>query len=408
MTRLLFVEASTGGVVGGSLSGLYHLIRGMDRQRFQIGMALYEQKSIENDLLSLGVAVHHIRRARLPKEHALLQLDGYERAKAIGPIRSGLRLGRQAARLLAEELPAATALTRLLRREKPHVVHLGNGLRANFDGLLACVVTRTPVICHVKGFEKYTGRERWASRRIDVMVCMTEAVLRHCREHGLAPRAARVVYDALDEDWFRPRRERSEVRVELGVPIDAPLVGILGNIQAWKGQAVLVEAMGQLAEAFPRLHCLIVGGAHRAGQSYARDLHRRVGELGLAERVHFTGFRDDVPDVLQALDIVVHASVRPEPFGRVILEGMALGKPVVAADAGGVPEIIEDGKSGWLVPPGDVDALAARLRRILSEPAEAASVACCGEARAHRRFALARQVSEMCEIYDETVNNGAI
>src|SRR6185295_9465334 len=98
-TRVLFVEASSGGVVGGSLSGLYHLIRGMDRERFRVSMALYEPKLVERDLAELGVPVHRITRRRVSKEHPFLQLDGYKRAKQVGAVREALRAGRQGLQL---------------------------------------------------------------------------------------------------------------------------------------------------------------------------------------------------------------------------------------------------------------------------------------------------------------------
>ncbi|MEO8604515.1 MAG: hypothetical protein ABI629_18230, partial [bacterium] len=149
VTSVLFVEASSGGVLGGSLTGLYHLIRGMDRSRFRIGMALYETKPIEDDLAQLDVRVHHVTRRRLPKQHAWQGRQGYERARRVGAVRSALHAGRQTARLLAEEFPAALALARIIRRERTDVLHLGNGVRANFDGILAGLLTGTPVICHV-------------------------------------------------------------------------------------------------------------------------------------------------------------------------------------------------------------------------------------------------------------------
>jgi glycosyltransferase involved in cell wall biosynthesis len=398
-TRVLFVEASSGGVVGGSLSGLYHLIRGMDREHFRVGMALYEAKGIESDLARLGVAVHSVRRRRLEKEHALLRYNGYHRAKSVGPIRSGLAAGRHAARLSFEEIPTALALARIIRRERIDVVHLGNGVRANFDGILAALVTRTPIVCHVKGFEKYGARERWASRRVDVVVCMTQAILAYCRAHGLTPPQARVVYDAVDEAWLDVGRPAAEIRAELGVPNGGAAIGLLGNIQEWKGQHVLVEAMASVARAHPGARCLIIGGVHRAGERYAADLRARCAELGLADSVRFVGFRDDVPNVINALDVVVHASVRPEPFGRVILEGMLMGKPVVATDAGGVPELIEHGRTGFLVPPGDAAAMAACLTAIVARPEEAAAVGERARTWARQRFSLARQVAEMSEIY---------
>jgi glycosyltransferase involved in cell wall biosynthesis len=399
MTSVLFVEASSGGVTGGSLTGLYHLIRGMDRERFRLGMALYESKVIEGDLAALDVTVHHVARRRLPKQHALLGLEGYRKAKSVGAVRSGLSTTRQTARLLAEEIPAALALARVIRRERPDVLHLGNGIRANFDGILAGVLTRTPIVCHVKGFEKYGARERWASRRTTTLVCMTRAILAHCHQHRVCAPDERVVYDAVDEAWLQPRRTATDIRRQIGVPEGVPCVGIAGNIQEWKGQRMLVEALGRLDTATP-VHAVIAGGVHRAGEAYAATVRERVGALGLKQRVHFAGFREDIPDVMNAWDVVVHASVRPEPFGRVILEGMLLGKPVIATAAGGVPELIDHGRTGFLVPPGDVEALAECLRRLLAAPEEGRAIGARARSWAREQFSLSRHVAEMSEIYE--------
>ncbi|MBX3027544.1 glycosyltransferase family 4 protein [bacterium] len=396
---VLFVEASSGGVLGGSLTGLYHLMRGMDRRRFRIGMVLYEPKPIEADLARLDVPVHHLARRRLPKQHGLLELESYQRAKRLGVIRQLLRGGRQTARLFAEELPAALALARLIRRERADVIHLGNGVRANFDGILAGILTGVPVLCHVKGFEKYGGRERWAARHT-ILVCMTQAVLDACHAHGVRSPIERIVYDAVDETWLRPQRDPADLRRELGIPADAPCVGIAGNIQEWKGQRVLVDALGLLGDRHDA-HCVIAGGVHRAGEAYAAALRARIDELGLGGRVHLTGFRADIPEVMNAWDIVVHASVRPEPFGRVILEGMLLGKPVIATAAGGVPELITHEETGYLVPPGDAAALAAQLGALLADPETARATGARSRDWARARFALDRHVAEMCQIYTD-------
>jgi len=113
-----------------------------------------------------------------------------------------------------------------------------------------------------------------------------------------------------------------------------------------------------------------------------------------------TGFRSDIADVMSALDIVVHTSVRAEPFGRVILEGMLLGKPVVATDAGGVPEMIVDGETGFLTPPGDAAALADRLIPLLREPLLRQRIGQRAQAWARERFSLARHVADMSGIYE--------
>jgi len=399
LMRVLFVEASSGGVVGGSLTGLYHLIRGLQGDECRASMVLYERKVIETELADLGVSVHHVSRRRVSKRHPLLAYDGYHRAKKVGAIASALRFGRQGMRLLVEELPAARQLVTIIRRERPDVVHLGNGVRANFDGVLACLVTGTPIVCHVKGFEKYGLRERWAGRRTRTLICMTQAILDYCRARGVEGSDSRVVYDAVDEAWLRPGRSPLEVRAELGVPDDATCLGLVGNIQEWKGQRVLVDAMCELVKTEPKVCALLIGGVHRAGEEYAVELRRQVEELGLSAQVRFTGFREDVVDVMNALDVVVHASVRPEPFGRVILEGMLLGKPVVATAAGGVPELIEDGRTGYLVPPGDARALASCLKSVLSDMGAAVAVGERGRQWARGRFSLSRQVGEMKEVY---------
>lgn len=402
MTRLrvMFVEASSGGVVGGSLTGLYHLMRGLDRDRFVSSIVLYERKTIERDLAAIGVTVHHVARHRLPKEHGLQAAAGYRRAKQVGAVAQGLRWLRQGLSFAIEEAPAALALARVIRAERPDVLHLGNGMRANFDGILAARLTGTPVVCHVKGFEKYSAREQRAARGVAALVSMTRAVQAHCVQHGVSAQQNVVIYDAVDEPGFRPTREAASVRAELGVPVDAPCLGIVGNVQQWKGQAVVVEAMARVRKDVPAARCLIVGGAHRAGAEYERTLRRRVADLGLADAITFTGFRTDVADIMNALDVVVHASIRPEPFGRVILEGMLLRKPVVATAAGGVLELIVDGETGLLVPPEDVEALANRLVPLLRDASYRDRLGTRAQAWAREHFSLSLHVAAMSEIYD--------
>ena len=404
MIRVLIVEASSGGVVGGSLTGLYHMIRGLDRTRFEPAMVLYEPKAIEAELRALAVPVHHVHRHRVPKEHALLRYDGYHRARAFSGVRSLLGFGRQALRLAVEELPAAMRLASVIRSEKPSLVHLGNGVRANFDGVLACWLTGTRCVCHVKGFEKYSARERWIAPHIDTLVCMTTAVEEHCTRNGVRGRRTEVVYDALDEAAFAPRRPAAAVRAELGITNGAPCLGVIGNIQEWKGQAVLVEAMARVVKAVPEARGLIIGGVHRTGAAYCEQLQARIRELDLNGCLSLTGFRHDVADLMNAVDVVVHTSVRPEPFGRVILEGMLLGKAVVATAAGGVPELIHDGETGFLVPPGDGARLAERLIPLLQDAALRLGVGRRAQAWAREHCSLQRHVGAMSAIYEELTN----
>src|SRR5690606_33091220 len=136
----------------------------------------------------------------------------------------------------------------------------------------------------------------------------------------------------------------------------------------------------------PGVHALIVGAALYGEDAYAEDLQRRVKALDLADRVHFLGFRSDIPDLMRLASVVVHTSVAPEPFGRVLVEGMLAQRPVVASRAGGTVEVIEHGTSGLLVPPADPGALARAVVGLLSDEAEARRIAADGYERARHLF----------------------
>ena len=272
MIRVLFVEASSGGVVGGSLTGLYHLIRGLDRNRFAPAMVLYEPKAIEADLRALEVPVYHVHRRRISKEHALLKYDGYHRAKASSGVR--VRCSAWADRRCAwrwKRCRPRAHLPRVIRREKPDVVHLGNGVRANFDGVLACWLTRTPCVCHVKGFEKYSARERWAG-------AAHRCAGVHDQGGGRALRAERRARPPHPRGVRRPRRSgvrsaaRSPARCapSWASPTALRASVSIGNIQEWKGQAVLVEAMARVVEAVPQAR----GLDHRRRASGWRGVSR--------------------------------------------------------------------------------------------------------------------------------------
>ncbi len=171
------------------------------------------------------------------------------------------------------------------------------------------------------------------------------------------------------------------MRAALGVPPQGPLIGIVGRLQRWKGMHVVIAAMPEVLRAHPDAHLLVVGGAHETEPEYARELAAQIAQLGLGAQVTLAGFQRDIPRWMQAMDVVVHASDR-EPFGIVVIEAMALGKPVVAGSLGGPAEVITDGVDGLLAPYGDSAALARAITRFLDDPILAASCGTRAVARA--------------------------
>lgn len=400
--KILFLEASSGQVVGGSLTGMLELVGGLDRSRYAPVVVLYEEKPVTRQLRAQGIPVRIFSKRRLPKEHTFQEKTGYRHVKGYPGVTPLLQGVRATLTFVFETLPAALRLASLFREESPDVVHVCNGFRGNLDAVVAARVCGIPCVVHCKGFDKHSYIERMFAPGVAAAVCMTVAIEDHCREQQIRAPEFRVIYDGLDLERFRPTRARDDVREELGISRDAPVVGVVGNIQEWKGQHVFLQAMVEVVRAYPTAVALVVGGAHRSGRSYADSLRKFVAENGLGKSVVFTGARQDVPDIMNAMDVIVHSSVRGEPFGRVIIEGMSVGRPVVATRAGGVPEFVHDGVDGLLVQPGDPAELARVLVRLLEDPDLRRRLS-RGAEEAVRNFTLERHVEQMTRLYDHIV-----
>jgi glycosyltransferase involved in cell wall biosynthesis len=290
-----------------------------------------------------------------------------------------------------------------LRATQPDLVYLANGVAPNLDGLVAAARAGVPVLVHEKGFRRIGPRERVMSRWIDTFVGMTELVTAHAKARGVRARRHLTVYDGIDCERFTPGGGAA-VRRELGIPDHAPVIGIVGHVQGWKGQDLVVQAMAQLRPRHPELRCLIVGGVHRQGAAYAQQIRERIAAEGLERQVLLTGARRDVAACLDAMDVAIHASTNPEPFGRVLIEAMALGRPLIAPREGGPLEIVVDEETGVLVPPRDPTALAAAIDRLVADPDLRHRMGQAGRARVDAVFDIRRHVRTMEGVFDEMLS----
>lgn len=384
--RILFVEASVGGVLGGSLTGILQLIDRIDRTRFAPSLLLYQEKEIIPQLEANGVPV-----TVLPPQPGWLP-DG-DRGRAG---RAWLRV-REIGSVV---LPRAQAVGAHLRHAQPDLVYLANGVTPNLDALVAAARAGIPALVHEKGYRRIGPRERFMSRWIDVFVGMTDLVTAHARKRGVHARRHLTVYDGIDCERFAPGGGAA-VRAELGIPPEAPVIGIVGHIQGWKGQDLVVQAMAKLRDRHPDLRCLIVGGVHRQGGEYAERMRRRIADEKLERQVILTGARRDVAACIDAMDVAIHSSTNPEPFGRVLIEAMALGRPLVAPREGGPLEIVVDGETGILVTPRDASALAQGIEKLVANPDLRRRMGEAGRARVEAVFDIRHHVRAMEAIFDE-------
>ncbi len=377
MIRVLYIDLCPNP--GGSTVSLLHLVSHLDPRQVQPLVAL----AVVNPFARFQAAgvptvrVHTPRWERQPAGSAAA-VERVQASKLACAMRSNpwrARLWHTAGglrRLARDEMPVALELRRIMSSFRPDLVHLNDALVLNRPGAMASRSLGLPALCHCRSFDLATAADnRWLAPGIDGMIFISQAIAQAHLAAMPPLHHHAVIPNAVDLADFAGPVDRAAVRAGLGVPADAPLLLMAGRISPWKGQHIFVEALARVREIHPAAHGVIVGPTEEAdGPGYAGRVQAQAAALGLSQHLHLVGFRDDMPQVLAAADVVVHCSVKPEPFGRVIIEGMAAGRPVVASALGGAAEIISDGVDGRLTAAGDAAALAAALDDLLAQPAE--------------------------------------
>ncbi len=265
-------------------------------------------------------------------------------------------------------LAAVRRIARLVRREKVNLI-FGWMNQGHLYGSPAARLAGIPAAWYQIGLPVMPGwNDRMATRlpAVGILACSQAAADAQAR---LAPvRPMRVVYPGVELERFEPEQlpSVSEAKRNLGLPLAGPLIGIVGRLQRWKGMHVLAEALPEILQIHPDAHGVVVGGEHAPEPEYPAFLRERIAALGMTDKITLVGLQSNVPEWMQAMDVIVHASDH-EPFGIVVIEAMALGKPVIAGDAAGPTEIITDGVNGLLTPYGDAPALAQAVLRYLDD-----------------------------------------
>ena len=311
--------------------------------------------------------------------------------RPLAVLRRSLMSASGMSRVAAAWAADAGGLGRLARTRGVSVVHTNTSV--TLGGATASRIAGAKHVWHVR--EIYTGFERWwpAYRRLlltaDALPCVSGAT---AAQFDRGP--VRVIHDGLalaPEPW-----PREAARLELGIPSDCFAVALLGRISPWKGQDLLIRALAEAPDAW----ALIAGAPWRGEERLERELHELAASLGVAHRVKFLGFRDDVDTVLGAADAVAVCSTQPDPLPNAALEACAAGKCVVAAAHGGLPEIVIPDRTGVLVAPNDAAALAAALRALRDDPQRREELGAAGRDRVLSFFAPEKLVAQTQSLYD--------
>ena len=290
---------------------------------------------------------------------------------------------------LNQLMPLITTVARL---SQDYDVLYANTQKALVVGAIASLISRRPLVYHLHDIvspDHFSPTNRRVivtlANRTALIIANSQASRNAFIQAGGRPDRIHVVYNGFRPETYAQASERDRLRQQLDVG-DRFVVGHFSRLSPWKGQHVLIEALSHCPE---NVFALFVGDALFGEDDYVAQIHQQVQALNLQHRVHFLGFRSDIPALMQACDLISHTSTAPEPFGRVIIEGMLCQRPVVAAAAGGAIELIDHGHTGWLTPAGNAQKLAEVITTACQQPQRVAAIAQAAQQHAQTHFNLA-------------------
>lgn len=355
--------------IGGAAQSLLLLLSGLDRDRFCPMVVLPSPGPLADRLQALDIETIFIPLNRLRWRNPFPYLKTVSR------------------------------LVALLRNRRFDLVHANIGF-CNQYAAVAARLTGTPSICHVRNIKSRVSFWEHGLWLAHVLIANSQATLDSVRGRARKAQRVELVYNGVDLTQFAPRGDR-HFRQQLGLGEETFVLGMVGRVTTEKGQHTFIRSLQAVFERQSDACALIVGDVVIDGtQEYLKQLKRMVSELGLSANVLFTGFVEDTPAVYDSIDLLVMPSVA-EPFGRVLIEAMAMQKPVIATRAGGALEVVDEEVTGLLVPPDRPDSLAEAIMRIMGNEVLGKKMGVQGRKRVERLFSSKQNVARTESIYQD-------
>ena len=395
--KILYVENGIG--YGGAVICLRHLVRNLDHSRYAAMVVtgrdgpLYAD--IANDAPWKPVIDRHLDVAGMRD-----RLDAARWAKQIPGVH--YILSQLIARLddVANLLPFLIGVLRVAKRYRPDLIHVNNEPLCNRGALLAAKLLGIPAVCHVRGDQEGSFAMRWFYRIPTHFVPVSNWVSENIGRLGIPPERRTVVYDGLELGGLDVEADGRGFRTKFNVPDKSFAVGLVGLLIPWKGQRIFLDAARMLRDRIPGLRMLIVGGTPDECRGFEAELRRRVSDEALDDVVIFTGHVSNMPQAYNGLDVVVSASTSPEPLGTMVIESLAMARPLVAPAHGGAAEMATHEKTALLFNPGDAADLAKQIARYYDEPETAQRLGKAARIHALATFDVETHARKIQEVYD--------
>ncbi|MDD5679706.1 MAG: glycosyltransferase family 4 protein [Candidatus Omnitrophica bacterium] len=368
--NILYIHEMSG--LGGAENSLLNLVEHMDKDKFKVFFVLPENGIFADKLRKLGIDVQFVKMPRfrflIGADKAIRRLIGISREKDINLIHS-------------------------------------QSIRTNMYGAIVAKLQKIPVIWHARSLveKEMLDLDRLFSFLPDRIICNSKAVARRFEKNNRLIPKARIIYNGVDLGKFNSGIDSRRVKEEFGLRGDTAVIGIASRFSKNKGHEYFFEEARTLKKIFKGrdIKFLVIGGAVFKEDAYREQYLRKVAnKLGLKDSVIFCGFREDMPELFNALDIFVLTS-RAEACGRVLLEAMASGRPVVATNSGGTPELVPDGKAGVLIAPSKPHALSAAIIELLKDAGKRQEMGVAARNWVEQNFSIERNVKETERAYFE-------
>lgn len=290
-------------------------------------------------------------------------------------------------------------LTRFIKKNRIDLV-VCTMEACNQYGLPAARLNRIPIVCHVRNLIPDL-RSFWRTflHFPDILIANSRATAQSYNQFTRKRQKVEVVYNGIDLTEYIPSCTGEGIRKRYGIDNNIFVIGLIGRINRIKRQDIFIKSIAEVVKIHPNICAFIVGDTKiDRSEPYLKELHKMIDDFKLKDKVIFTGFMNDMKEVYASIDLLVLSS-DAEPFGRVLIEAMAMEKPVVATKAGGVVEIVEDGVTGLLVPPGDVNYMAKAIVKMLESKEDRMRMGRAGRKRAESMFSIEKNVEEIQKIY---------
>jgi glycosyltransferase involved in cell wall biosynthesis len=392
--RVAYIEQDSG--IGGAEVNLVYLLNGINKDLFSPVVVVPYEGHLTERLGKMSVKYHVIPRFKFISTSTYI-------------------LGRKIFNPLAVLydvivfVPTILKLSNYLKREGINVVHT-NSMLAHIYGAIAAKIAGVPCIWHMQDVVDPKMAVGLARRALvffgrilpEKIVVVSKAVGQMFA--GKHIQKVQVVFNGTDTIKYSPEIDGSGIRKEFNISDEECVVGIVGRLVHWKGQKEFLRAAAVIADRIPNTRFLIVGDTTFGAKQYKEVLYNLACELGIESKVIFSGGRDDIPNIIRAMDVMVHASISPEPFGLVIIEGMASGVPVVASNRGGPVEIIEHGEDGFLVDPEETESVVNIVIELLKDKSLCKNIGEKARKKVVEQFSVEKFVRQFENIYKEAIN----